>query len=109
MRGGDFQHGDAARDIDTPGGARDHLRIVRAHHHRLHPGIDVEPVDHQQIGAPHLGHVAGADLEVVGILGGAGEDVHLHEVAAHRLDEQPVVVDGGDHANPVGGRGGVHQ
>jgi hypothetical protein len=39
------------------------------------------------LGPPELQHHAGSHLGLVEVLRAAGEAVHLHEVAAHRLHE----------------------
>ena len=102
-RRGHLEHRDATRRIDPARGAGDHAGIVRALDDEIDPVVEVEAVDHEDVGPPHLHHEARAHLEVVGVLGAAGEGVDLDEVAAHHLRERLEIGRGRDDADLVGG------
>jgi len=72
----------------------------------MSPVVQFEPVDDQGVGVAELEHEAGADLQIVGILGSAGQDLDIHLVAAHRSGERLQIGDGGHHLECAGGRGG---
>ena len=94
------------RDASTqPGRAGDDAGIVRPLDDDVDPVVEVETVDDEDVGPPHLHHEARAHLEVVGVLGAAGEGVDLDDVAAHRFRERLEIGRGGDDADLVGGVG----
>jgi hypothetical protein len=99
---GHLKHLHAARGVDEPARAADHVRVVGALHHHVGPGVQLEAIDDQHVGPPQLEHEAGPDLDVVDILCAARERIRFHQVAAHRLRERLQIGDGRHHAEPRG-------
>src|SRR5207237_1296052 len=88
-----IEHLDTARGVDAADRAADDLRVVRALHGSIRPGVELEAVLDEQIRAPEPEHEAWADLDVVRVLAATGQGLDVDLVAADLLHERLEVRD----------------
>ena len=97
-----IEHLDTARGVDAADRAADDLRVVRALHGSIRPGVELEAVLDEQIRAPEPKHEAWADLDVVRVLAATGQGLDVDLVAADLLHERLEVRDRRHDAELVG-------
>ncbi len=97
----------APRTLDHARRAAQQARVAAALDDRVDPCVFLEAVAHQDLGAPHEQDLARPDLEIVGVLAGAGRDLDLAEVADQGAGDGPEIRQGGQDAQRrLGGSAG---
>jgi len=101
---------ESPRGVDASRRAGNDVGVVRTLGDHVRPAVELEAVDDQGVGAAHLDHEAGADLEVVGVLIRSRQGVHLGEITRDDLRERLEVGGAGHDAEllGLGGRRGSH-
>src|SRR5215472_1138214 len=96
------------RGVDASRRAGDDIGVVRALGDHVRPAVQLEAVDDQGVGAPHLDHEARAHLQIVRVLVRSRHGVHFGEVARDGLGQRLEIGGARDDAELLraGGRGG---
>src|SRR6185503_16489697 len=96
--GWDLEQGQALRGLDDTRGAAEQSRVAAALDDRIDPGVFLEAVADEDLGALDEQDLARPDLEVVGILSGAGRDLDPSEIAHDGARDRPEIGERGQHA-----------
>ena len=92
-----------AGDVDPPPGSPDDIGIIGTVHRHVDPGIEVQAVFDDRIGATELQHHGGSDLGFMCVLSPAGEGVDVDEISTHGFSQRLQIRDRRHHTELVGG------
>ena len=96
--GGDLQQREALSGLDDARRAAEQARVAAALDDRIDPGVLLEAVANQDLGALDEQDLTRPDLEVVGILPGSCGDVDAAQISHDATSDGPEIGQGGEDA-----------